>query len=81
MKDVYSEILVERIQTLCKQRGITIYELGVMSGISHSTLSNIMTEKTTNPKLKTLHKIATALSMTLAEFLDFDALNNYSFDD
>lgn len=29
----------------------------------------------------TLRKIALALNMTLAEFLDFTELNDYSFDD
>jgi len=28
-----------------------------------------------------MHKIAIAFNMTLAEFLDFPDLNNYSFDD
>jgi hypothetical protein len=29
----------------------------------------------------TLHRIALAFNMTLSEFLDFDELNEYSFDD
>jgi len=78
--DEYSNIVVNRILSLCKSRGITIYQLGMMGGISHSTLDNIVNHKTGNPKLKTLHKIATAFGMTLAEFVDFDELNKYSFD-
>ncbi len=81
MGDKYSQIIVNRILSLCKSRGITIYQLGKMGGISHSTLDNIVNRKTFNPKMKTLHKIATAFGMTLAELVDFDALNNYSFDD
>ncbi|MGN1111785.1 MAG: helix-turn-helix domain-containing protein [Acutalibacteraceae bacterium] len=76
----YSEIYINRIRTLCKKRGITINKLSTMSGITQSTLNNIMWH-TKNPRVKTLHKIANALNMTLAEFLDFDELNNYSFDD
>lgn len=52
-----------------------------MSGVSHSTLDNIVNRNTFNPRIKTLHKIATAFNMTVAEFLDFDGLNDYSFDD
>ena len=81
MNDRYSGIIVERIQSLCRQRGITIYQLGKMSGVSSSTLDNIMNRKTSNPKIKTLQRIATAFSMTVAELLDFDELNNYSLDD
>ncbi len=29
----------------------------------------------------TLHKLAIAFNMTLSEFLDFDELNDYSFDE
>ena len=36
---------------------------------------------TKNPGIITLHKIANAFNMTLAEFLDFDELNLYSFED
>jgi len=81
MSDTYSQILVDRLLSLCKQRGITIYQLAVMSGVSHSTIDNFVNRKTFNPKIKTLHKIATAFSMTVAELLDFDELNRYSFED
>ena len=81
MADEYSKIVVNRILSLCRNRGITIYQLGLMSGISHSTLDNIVNHKTFNPKMKTLHKIALAFGMTLAEFVDFNELNEYSFDD
>lgn len=77
----YSQIIVNRILSLCKQRGITIYQLAIMSGVSYSTLDNLVNRKTFNPKIKTLHKIATAFNFTLAELLDFPELNNYSFDD
>lgn len=81
MSDEYSQIIVNRILSLCEQRGITINAMTKMGGISHSTVDNFVNGKTFNPKIKTLHKIATAFSMTLAELLDFDELNNYSFDD
>lgn len=77
----YSDIYVNRIRTLCKSRRITINKLATMSGVKQSTLDNIVRGMTKNPRVKTLHKIAIALNMTLAEFLDFDALNAYSFDD
>ena len=81
MLDTYSQILVNRVLALCKQREMSVYQLSIMSGVSHSTLDNFVNRKTFNPKIKTLHKIATAFSMTVAEFLDFPELNNYSFAD
>ena len=77
----YSDIYVKRIRTLCKQRGIAINKLATMSDVKQSTLDNIVRGLTKNPRVKTLHKLAIAFNMTLAEFLDFEELNDYSFDD
>lgn len=77
----YSDIYVKRIKSLCKQRGIAINKLATMSGVNQSTLDNIVRGITKDPRAKTLHKVAIAFNMTLAEFLDFDELNDYSFDD
>ena len=77
----YSEIYVKRIRSLCKQRGIAINKLATMSDVKQSTLDNIMRGLTKNPRVKTLHKVALTFNMTLAEFLDFEELNNYSFED
>ena len=52
-----------------------------MSGVKQSTLDNIVRGLTVNPRVKTLHKIAHAFNMTLSEFLDFEELNSYCFED
>ncbi len=77
----YGNIYVERIKSLCRQRGISVNKLANMSDVKQSTLDNIMRGLTKNPRVKTLHKVAIAFNMTLAEFLNFDELNNYSFED
>ena len=53
----------------------------MMSGVSYSTLDNLVNYKTFNPKIKTLHKIASAFSLTLSEFFDYPELESFSFDD
>lgn len=77
----YDQLYVMRIRSLCKKRGISINRLAAMSDVKQSTLDNIVRGITKNPRVKTLHKIAIAFGMTLAEFLDFEELNEYSFDD
>ncbi|MBQ2959909.1 MAG: helix-turn-helix transcriptional regulator [Oscillospiraceae bacterium] len=77
----YSELYIKRIRKLCKERGIAINKLSTMSDVKQSTLDNIVRGITKNPRVKTLHKLALAFNMTLAEFLDFDELNEYSFED
>lgn len=77
----YSDVIVNRILSLCKERNITINKLATLSGITQSTLDNLMRGNTKNPKLKTLYKIATGFNMTISELLDFPEMNNTVFDD
>lgn len=77
----YSQIILNRILFLCEKRGITINKLAEMSGVRQSTIQNLVCGASTNPTIRTLHKIAIAFSMTLAEFLDYPELNDYSFDE
>lgn len=77
----YYELYVLRIRSLCKERGIAINRLATMSNVKQSTLDNIVRGVTKNPRIKTLHKIALAFNMTVAEFLDFEQLNQYSFEE
>ena len=77
----YSDLYVQRIRQLCKERGIAINKLATMSGINQSTIDNLVRGLTKNPRAMTLHKIALAFGMTLSEFLDFPELNDYSFDE
>lgn len=77
----YSLILVQRIRMLCKERGYSINYLANISDVKQSTLDNIMQGTTKNPGIVTLHRLVSAFNMTLAEFLDFEELNQYSFED
>ena len=77
----YHEIIVNRITALCRERGFSINQLAMMSNIGQSTLDNIIHGNSKNPTIQTLHKIALAFHMTVAEFLDYPELNHYSFDE
>ena len=76
----YSKIISQRIVLLCKKRNITINKLATMSNVRQSTVDGIIRGTTKNPKLKTLHKLAIGLSMTVSELLDFQELNDVTFD-
>lgn len=77
----YYELYINRIRKLCKEHNITINKLATMSDVKQSTLDNIVRGLTKNPRVKTLHKISLAFNMTLAEFLNYAELNEYSFED
>lgn len=77
----HSKIIVKRIRELCDKRGLSINALANMSGVDQATLDNIVNERTFNPRIQTLHKLALAFSMTVSEFLDYPELNEFSFED
>lgn len=77
----YSDVIILRLTRLCEERKITINKLANLSGITQSTVENIISGKTKNPKLKTLHKLALGLGLTVSELLDFPEMNNTLFED
>lgn len=77
----YSDVIILRLTQLCDEKNITINRLATLSGITQSTVENIMSGKTKNPKLKTLHKLALGLEMTVSELLDFPEMDETVFDD
>ena len=77
----YSDAIIMRLRQLCDQRGITVNKLATLSGITQSTVENLMAGKTKNPKLKTLHKLAIGLDMTVSDLLDFPEMNETAFED
>ena len=77
----YSDVIILRRTKLCEEQHITINKLATLSGITQSTVENIMSGKTKNPKLKTLHKLAIGLGMTVSELLDFPEINETIFED
>lgn len=77
----YSDAVIKRLTALCAERDITVNKLATLSGITQSTVDNLMKDKTRNPKLKTLHKLAIGLDMTVSELLDFPEMNETIFDD
>lgn len=77
----YNEIIFMRIKALCKARKISLNKLATMSGVRQSTLNSIGRGTSKNPRLKTIHCVANALGLTLAEFLDYPEMNAYSFEE
>lgn len=77
----YSDVIIKRLADLCAERNITINKLATLSGITQSTVDNLMKGKTKNPKLKTLHKLSVGLNMTVSQLLDFPEMNETVFED
>jgi lambda repressor-like predicted transcriptional regulator len=69
MNDV-NHALALRIGELLKKKGITRYRLAMNSGVTHSTLKNIIHETVKDNLLSTTILIASGFDMTVSEFLD-----------
>lgn len=62
--------LAIRIKELLKEKNITRYKLAMDSGVSHSTLKNIVHETVKDNLLSTTILIANGFGMSVSEFLD-----------
>ena len=66
----FGEAVAARIEELCKEQGISINKLALLSGLTQSTVDSILKGKSNNPKLITLMRISRGLEMTICKFLD-----------
>ena len=64
------EAIAQRILALCNERGITPNKLSTISGMTQSTINNIINTGSKNPTVSTIKKICDGLDITLAEFFD-----------
>lgn len=76
----YADAIAKRITQICNDNNITLNKLATLSGLRQSTLENIAKGNTKNPTLRTLHRIAVGLNMTVSELLDFELMNQSIFE-
>ena len=67
MDDSPSIMVSKRLKAFRKSQGYTLRTLAEMSGVSVNTISLIERGKT-SPTIATLHKLATALALSLTDF-------------
>lgn len=60
----------ERIAELCEEKHITINKLANISGITQSTLNNIMSGRNNSSTISTIQKICDGLEITVTDFFD-----------
>ncbi len=69
MTNTVNKALQLRIQELLKEKKITQYRLAMNSGVSHSTLKNIIHNTVDDNLLSTVILLAGGFDMTVSEFL------------
>ena len=67
-----SQAVAERLLQLCKDRGITVNKLSTMSGVTQSTVNDIVNCRAKNIGIVTIKKLCDGLDITITEFFDTD---------
>ena len=58
----------QRILDLCAQRGITVNRLATLSGVTQSTVNNIVSGRNHSATVATVKKLCDGLDITLRDF-------------
>ena len=62
------EAVKQRIVELCQERGISINKLSNISGVTQSTVNNIVSGRNNSATVSTVKKLCDGLGITIEEF-------------
>ena len=65
-----------RILELCQERDISVNKLSTMSGVTQSTVSNIVSGRNRSATISTIKKICDGLGLTIQEFFESELFQN-----
>ncbi len=65
-----------RILELCAKQGISVNKLCNISGVTQSTVNNIMSGRNNSTTVSTIKKLCDGLEITVTEFFAADVFNN-----
>ena len=74
---VIGEAVRERILELCRERDISVNRLSSLSGVTQSTVNNIVSGRNKSATVSTVKKLCDGLDISIREFFAsglFDAL-------
>jgi transcriptional regulator with XRE-family HTH domain len=70
------EAVKGRILELCQEKNITINKLSSMSGVTQSTVNNIVSGRNNSATISTIKKLCDGLGITIEEFFDSELFRN-----
>ena len=62
-----AQATAERILELCEERGITINKISILSGVTQSTVNDIVSGKTQNPGIGTIKKLCDGIEISIQD--------------
>lgn len=70
------EAVRKRILDLCRENGITINRLSIQSGVTQSTINNIVSGRNNSATVSTVKKLCDGLGITIQDFFDSDVFDD-----
>ena len=70
------EAVKERILELCQERNLSINKLCSMSGVTQSTVNNIVSGRNRSATVSTIQKLCDGLGITIEEFFHSELFRN-----
>ena len=64
------EAVKERILQLCRERDLSVNKLCTMSGVTQSTVNNIVSDRNHSVTVATIQKLCDGLGISIQEFFD-----------
>ncbi|MBQ9083785.1 MAG: helix-turn-helix transcriptional regulator [Clostridia bacterium] len=62
------EAVKERILELCRERNISVNKLSTLSGVTQSTVNNIVSGRNNSTTVSTVKKLCDGLEITIEDF-------------
>ncbi len=64
------EAVKERILQLCRERDLSVNKLCTMSGVTQSTVNNIISDRNHSVTVSTIQKLCDGLGISIQDFFD-----------
>jgi len=69
---IIGEAVKHRILELCDKQNISINKLCIMSGVTQSTVNNIISGRNNSATIATIKKLCDGLNISILDFFDSD---------
>ncbi|MBE5794570.1 MAG: helix-turn-helix transcriptional regulator [Clostridiales bacterium] len=66
------EAVRQRIEELCQQQNLTVNKLSNISGVTQSTVNNIVSGRNRSATISTIKKLCDGFGITIQEFFESD---------
>ena len=70
------EAVRQRIEELCRQQDLTVNKLSNISGVTQSTVNNIVSGRNRNATISTIKKLCDGFGITIQEFFESDLFSD-----